>query len=103
MPMMDIFFEPSGRTMVRSSDGVLWRSGTSYDDKKHTLRLFSTGHDGAVLYAVTQSDPSHLVLTPTGKDAKNDGVLSLTRVPLPSHYPLLDRGFHLVNEWGLER
>ena len=103
MPMMDIFFEPSGRTMVRSSDGVLWRAGTTYDDKKHSLMLFSTGHDGAVLYAVTQPDPSHLVLTPTGKDAKNDGVLSLTRVPLPSHYPLLDRGFHFVNEWGLER
>jgi hypothetical protein len=74
------------------------------DDKKHTLQLFSVGHDGAPpLYAVTQPNPSQLVLTPTGNDAKNDGALTLTRVPLPSHYPLQDRGFHWVNEWGLER
>ncbi len=103
MPMIDIFFEPSGRTMVRSSDTVLWRAGKKYDEKKHTLQLFTTGHDGAPVYAVTQPDPSHMVLTPTGKDAKKDGVLKLRRVALPAHYPLLDRRFHFVNEWGLER
>jgi hypothetical protein len=103
LPMTDIFLEPSGRVMVRSSDGVLWRGGKQIDDNKHTLQLFSTGHDGAPVYAATQPDPSHLLLTPTGKDAKNDGVLTLARVPLPTHYPLEDRGFHWVNEWGLER
>ena len=103
LPMTDIFLEPSGRVMVRSSDGVLWRGGVNPDEKKHTLQLFSTGHDGSPVYAITQPDPSHLILTPTGKDAKNDGVLTLTRIPLPAHYPLLDRGFHFINEWGLER
>jgi len=44
-----------------------------------------------------------MVLTPTGNDAKTAGTLTLVRVPLPSHYPLQDRGFHFVNEWGLER
>jgi hypothetical protein len=30
-------------------------------------------------------------------------VLTLTRTPIPSHYPLLERGFHFVNQWALER
>jgi len=30
-------------------------------------------------------------------------VLTLTRTSIPNHYPLLDRGFHFVNQWGLER
>jgi hypothetical protein len=55
------------------------------------------------VYAVAQPNPSQLLLTPTGEDAKTNGVLTLVRVPLPSHYPLEERGFHWVNEWGLER
>ena len=102
-PMADIFFEPTGRAMIRSSDGVLWRAGADINDKKHTLQLFCTGREDAPTYAMTQPDPSHLTLSPTGKDAAKDGSLTLTRVPLPTHYPLLDRGFHFVNEWGLER
>ncbi len=103
LPMTAIYFEPSGRVMLRATDDVLWRAGDKIDDKKHTLQLFSAGHQDAAVYAMTNPDPSHLVLTPTGKQARKDGALTLTRVPLPSHYPLLDRGFHLVNEWGLER
>jgi hypothetical protein len=104
IPLADIFFEPTGHVMYRSSDGVLWRGGSGTDDKKHTLQLYCVGHDGPPpLYAMSQPDPAHLTLTPTGKEAKNDGVLTLVRVPLPAHYPLLDRGFHFVNEWGLER
>ena len=101
LPMTDIFLEPSGHTMVRDSATVLWRSGFRYDEKKHTANFSS--NDNHATYAVTQSDSSHMVLTPTGKDAKTAAVLSFTHVPLPSHYPLLDRGFHFVNEWGLER
>jgi hypothetical protein len=104
VPLADIFFEPSGHVMYRSSDGVLWRGGIDRDDKKHTLQIFCSGHDGPPpLYAMTQPDPTHWILTPTSKDTKNDGTLTLVRVPLPSHYPLEDRGFHFVNEWGLER
>ena len=102
LPMTDLFLEPSGRTMLRDSATVLWRAHAKYDEKKHMLTLASE-FAGLIDYAVAQPDGSHLVLTPTGKEAKTVGVLTLTRVPLPAHYPLLDRGFHWVNEWGLER
>ena len=104
VPLADLVFEPTGHVMYRSSDGVLWRGGSNTDNKKHTLQLYCVGHDGPPpVYAVSQPDPAHLTLTPTSEDAKNEGVLMFVRVPLPSHYPLLDRGFHFVNEWGLER
>jgi hypothetical protein len=88
--------------MLRDTATVLWRAYAKPDDKKHTLFLVTEAND-PITYSITQPDPSHLTLTPTGKDAKNDGILTLTRVPLPTHYPLQDRGFHFVNEWGLER
>lgn len=104
VPLSDIFFEPTGRTMYRSTDGVLWRGGVDLDEKKHTITLYVLGHDGPPpTYTLTQPDPSHWTLTPTGSDAKDNGTLTLVRVPLPTHYPLEDRGFHWVNEWGLER
>jgi hypothetical protein len=102
LPTTDIFFEPSGRTMLRDSATVLWRAYAKVDDKKHTLFLATEAND-PVTYAMTQPDPTHLILKPTGDAAKTAGTLTLVRVPLPSHYPLEDRGFHFVNEWGLER
>ena len=103
LPMTDFFIEPSGRVMVRDSANVLWRAGINIDDKKHTLRLGSTGSGDAIVYSMVQPDPAHLVLTPTGDAVKTAGVLTMARVPLPSHYPLEERGFHFINEWGLER
>jgi len=102
LPTTDIFFEPTGRTMLRDSATVLWRAYAKADDKKHTLFLATESND-PVTYAMTQPDPTHLVLKPTGDATKTAGTLTLVRVPLPSHYPLEDRGFHFVNEWGLER
>jgi hypothetical protein len=101
LPMTDIFLEPSGRTNLRDSSTVLWRAYTMIDDKKHTLLLASG--DNETTYDLHQPDPTHLLLTPNAKDAKTTATLTLTRVPLPTHYPLQDRGFHWVNEWGLER
>ena len=101
LPVTDIFMEPSGHVMLRDSSGVLWRADFEVDDKKHTLHLSQEDH--SVLYHLAAPDPAHLVLTPTGEHASADGTLHLSRVPLPNHYPLLDRGFHLINEWGLER
>lgn len=102
-PMTDIFLEPSGRAMLRDSATVLWRAGVGIDDKKHTLRIGSEVLDHPLVYTMAQPDAAHLILTPTGDDIKSAGTLTLTRVPLPAHYPLLERDFHFVNEWGLER
>ena len=67
----------------------------------------------AVTLHVDMGGADHATLTtvapkPDGKNAdavKNykPGSLTLTRIPLSSYYPLRDRGFHWVNEWGLER
>ncbi|MEP6766734.1 MAG: hypothetical protein ABJB66_20635 [Gemmatimonadaceae bacterium] len=103
LPATDIFLEPFGRTMIRASDNALWRSSAKYDSTKRTFVLSSNGHAGSITYAVLQADSAHLLLTPTGKEEKTEAVLRLTRVPLPATYPLLTRGFHFVNEWGLER
>jgi hypothetical protein len=59
--------------------------------------------DAPIVYNFVQPNPDSYILTPTGKDAKTAATLTLSRVPLPAHYPLLERGFHWVNEWGLER
>ena len=103
LPLTDIFIEPSGRTMLRDSATVLWRAGTDVDDKKHTLTLYTQNGDHPFEYTVAQPDPTHVLLTPTGKDAKSTPTLALTHVTLPAHYALQERGFHWVNEWGLER
>jgi len=102
LPMTDIFLEPSGRTMLRDTSTVLWRAGVHIDDKKHTFLLDPEFAD-SITYTMTQPNPTHILLTPTGTDAKTAATLNLTRVPLPTHYPLQERGFHWVNEWGLER
>ena len=102
-PLAAIFVEPFGRTLFRDSAGVLWRSGLRFDMKKHTVTLSTSGMDAPIIYNFNQPDPSHFLFTPTGNDARSAGTLALTRVPLPAHYPLQERGFHWVNEWGLER
>ena len=98
VPMSDLVLEPDGRLDVRAADGSLW-GGSIYRPGAPQLTLSGPGLPD-VTFAVAQPDPAHLVLTPAAGGA---GELRLTRVPLPTHYPLLERGFHLVNEWGLER
>ena len=77
---------------------MLLDSDMSFNQARHTVKLDMGLVDHPVVYALEQPDASHLVLTPTGNDARSESVLTLVRVPLPTHYPLLDRGFHLVIE-----
>jgi hypothetical protein len=100
LPVTDIFFEPTGHANLRATDKVLWRARTNYDETKHTLWMRWAGQ-GPALYSVSQPDPSHLELS--SSEGSATFVLHLTKVALPQHYPLLDRGFHLVNEWPFER
>jgi hypothetical protein len=104
-PITDVFLEPSGRINERSSpDRRLWGGGV-YDPATHTMTLLDAMH-APVSYTYTQPDSDHLVLKPASSEASYP-TLYLTRVPLPSHYPLLDRlherSLHLVEEWGFER
>lgn len=114
----DLYVAPSGRAYTRSADGELWLSGVDLDTKEHTAEIDCYFINPPTKYAWQLSDPNHLVLTtvpappskPTSenKSAKpappmKPAVLTLTRTPTPEHYPLLERGFHLVSEWRYER
>ncbi len=114
----DLYIDTSARAFTRATDGELWRTRLTLDAKAQTLQVAVYTSD-PVKYRFQMPDSDHLVLTSTppeaGKgDAKPDPknkptpaftpvVVAFTRTPVPSHYPLLDRGFHFVNQWGLER
>ena len=104
-PLTDISLEPNGRAMLRATDTALYRAVAFYDADRHTLELQPIGLTQSTTYSVAQPDARHLVLTPLRSAGVTGsfGTLTLTRVPTPEHYPLLERGFHWVNEWGLER
>jgi hypothetical protein len=100
-PMTELFIEPNGRATLRDDAGVLWRAGVSINDKDGNFALYRDG-EASLVYSFDQPDAMHLILKPSANDAAT-GALYLERVLLPDRYPLLDRGFHLVNEWPLER
>lgn len=99
LPMTDLFLEPNGRLTLRDSSGQLWRAGVDIQNKNSTFVLYRESED-PIVYKSFAADSAHLILTPTDSIS---GTLHLTRVPLPSRYPLLDSNFHFVNEWPLER
>jgi hypothetical protein len=101
-PATAVFLEPNGNAEVRSSDGMLWRTSVAINAVKHTVEISSYAYQGGD-YTFLQPDASHLILSPSGKDALARGTLYLTRIPLPASYPLLTRHRHWINEWGLER
>jgi hypothetical protein len=117
-PVTDLYVAPSSRAYTRSIDGELWLSGVNLDSKKHTVRISCYFIGPPTNYAWQLSDPDHLILTsvppdPDKPDPKrkldrpaaqfSPAVLTLTRIPTPAHYPLLERGFHFINEWRYER
>jgi hypothetical protein len=97
VPWPEISIDSLTRGMARSTDGQLWRMYLTYNEAKHTLGMVSRGGGGAVKYTWQVPDPNHMVLATGG------ATLTFHRVPTPATYPLLTRGFHLVNEWGYER
>ena len=118
LPASDLYIDSPVRAFTRSIDGVLWRTYLTLDAKASTLSILDFPHD-PVLYTYRLPDPNHLVLTAKPPDAPKPDprsktpaspskpftpeTVTLTRTPIPTHYPLLDRGFHLINQWGLER
>ena len=110
LPATDLYVDTTSRAFTRSSDGALWRTGLKLDAEKYTVGIGGVGRK-AVTYAWHMPDGDHVVLksippeVPKGKSTPpfTADMIALTRTPVPSHYPLLDRGFHFVNQWGLER
>jgi hypothetical protein len=112
LPSTDLYIDTSQRAFRRSSDGALWRTSLAISNQEHTLKVMAMLAE-PVTYAWQMPDPNHLILTSTPPKADpkvktppkpfTPAILTLTRIPIPSHYPLLDRGFHFVNQWGLER
>ena len=100
VPWTEISIDNLTRGMARSTDGQLWRMYLTYDERKHTLGMVSRGGSGSVVYDWQTPEPDRLVLVARGAGAP---VLSFHRVSTPAEYPLLNRGFHLVSEWGYER
>ncbi len=117
-PVTDLYVAPSSRAYTRSTGGELWLSGVNLDPKKHTVRISCYFIAPPTNYAWQLSDPDHLILTAVPPDPPKPGpkpkldkpappfspaILTLTRIPTPAHYPLLERGFHFINEWRYER
>ncbi len=112
----ELYVDTTARGFSRSAAGDLWRTRLTLDDKAKTLKVRCYIQE-AVTYSLAMPDADHLVLTSRapeppkaekGKPAPKPvpftpEVEALTRAPVPAHYPLLDRGFHWVNQWGLER
>jgi hypothetical protein len=103
LTITDLYVESSGGINVRALNGMLLDADIHFNQATHTVKLDMGLVDHPVVYALGQPDASHLVLTPTGNDNRTESVLTLARIPLPTHYPLLDRGSHLVIERMLLR
>lgn len=115
-PASDLYIDTVRRAFTRSVDGELWRTGLNIDAKARTIAVHPYGGD-TVKYAWQMPDSQHVVLTtippaaPKSKDKTppkpappfTPQVISFTRTPTMAHYPLLERGFHWVNQWGYER
>jgi hypothetical protein len=111
LPITDLYIDSAIRAFSRSSEARLWRTTVKVDGSEHRVRLVCALGEPAT-YAWRMPDRNRLVLTPIRSEPPAENsiakpsaptVVTLTRVQVPDHYPLLDRGFHWVNEWGLER
>ncbi|HEX4007448.1 MAG TPA: hypothetical protein VHX60_14830 [Acidobacteriaceae bacterium] len=114
-PATDLYIDTAARAFTRSVDGALWRTHLSIDAKAHTITVNPYGRD-EVKYSWQMPDANHFVLATLPPDppkqkekasapakAFTPQVMSFTRTPIMAHYPLLDRGFHFINQWGYER
>ena len=110
LPASDLYVDTVSRAFTRSTDGVLWRTNLNLNTSTHTISIRPYGGQ-PVKYSWHMPDPDHLTLTAVPEETFKQkavpktppAVLTFSRTPTLAHYPLLDRGFHFVNEWGLER
>lgn len=93
-----IFFEPNSDTYFRAANGTLWRSRAIYDRAHQRLRILYEVR-GMLIFGVNQPDANRLVLTPLGPTGAYITPLMLTRIALPTTYPLLEDRIHWVSEF----
>jgi hypothetical protein len=96
LPATELYIDSVARAFLRSTDRQLWRTRLNVDGGAHKIQITGYAKD-PLDYAWFMPDANHLLLK-----SKSD-VVALTRTPVAAHYPLMERGFHFVNEWGLER
>ena len=95
---------------INDNDGGSFRDDTGRnswfplktDPAAHTL-TFTRPDKSKITFAARTPDPTHLVLTPTGSEAKTASTVTLSLVSPPQGYPLLHRGFHWISEYPYQR
>lgn len=115
LPSSDFYVDDIRRASRRAADGTLWRTGLAIDPAAKRITINPRLAE-PVTYSWQMPDNNHLILTSIAPEApkpdpNTEGnttaftpeVVTLTRTALPAHYPLLERGFHLVNEFGHQR
>jgi len=118
-PATELYVDTVERGMRRSQDGTLWYAILTVNSAAHTLLIKPFFDRPPVSYDWRMPDVNHLILTaetpkgatPDSKATQNakprpvlhPDVVTLTRIPLPTHYRLLDRSFHFVSHGATER
>lgn len=111
---VELEIDEASRAAFQDEFGKLSYFQTRTDVENHTLQLvrpqkppitaFATITNlPTITYSVATPKPRHLILTPTGSEAKSASTLALTLVTPPGGYLLLTRGFHWVTEYSYER
>lgn len=99
-PWAALYVDNRREGFYRSDDGALWRCAFDDDEAKHHLRI-SAAAIKAVVYDWSVPDRDHLELRRAGDDQA--GTIRFHRLAAPEHYPLTERRFNWINEWGYER
>jgi hypothetical protein len=100
------FVELDINTATSASFRDTSRANSYFQTKTDIARLtlqFTRPDKSIATYTIATPDAAHLILTPTGNDAKTASTLTLTLVSPPNGYPLLHRGFHWVSEYPYQR
>ena len=92
----DLYVEPFGALNVRLSDHRIVDGDVHFNTASRSVTLDLHVSDHPVSYSLERPDDSHLVLTPEAADRGTEATLTLVRIPLPQHYPLIDEGSHLI-------
>jgi hypothetical protein len=101
-PFVELDISSNLRASFRDDRGANSYFEAVTDSAKHTLE-FTRDDESKIAFAITTPDSTHLILTPTGTEAKTASTMKLTLVSPPNGYPLLHRGFHWVSEYPYQK